>query len=241
MRLVLFVILSLCIESVILGSVSPKLDFASESVEESGERKFYGVHVIVDTTKSKRTSDQTSEEISVSPGKSEKTIGIRTDITFEIPARKINESANGTKSTENESSGTAEDENVPVFKGRDSEAMPEPKFHSRGDSRDWKPLILPNNYEGFWTTERSFLPLQPPRNRQLYGKLKPPFVPYMIGQNEKVAVKPLFKPCRCGDSYDSDVSFGSRSAEEQPPFGNIYFVPKEDSVDDKLGRGFKAN
>lgn len=223
------------------------MDFASESIEESQEksRKFYGVHVIVDTSKLKRGSDQASDESNGSHMKSEKTIGIRTDITFEIPAKNSNDTGNETKSTENESSGTNEDDTVPVFKGRDSEGPPQPKYPGRSD-RDWKPLFMPNNFEGFWTTERSFLPIGPPRHREFHGRVKPwegsrgSFVPYMIGQNEKVAVKPLYKPCHC-DSYESDVSFGSRSAEEQPPFRNIYYVPKEDSVDDKLDGGFKVH
>ncbi|XP_055683056.1 uncharacterized protein LOC129789948 [Lutzomyia longipalpis] len=234
MRVTPFVaILSIFIQSAFSASVSPKLDFASESMEEESPEmssKFYGVHVIVDTSKLKRTSDQMSDE---NREKNEKTIGIRTDITFEIPAKKPNGTENVTKSTENESSGTGEDDGVPIFKGRDSDAPPQPK------PRDWKPLFLPNNYEGFWTTERSFFP----RNRQFHqARMKPPrpFVPYMIGQNEKVAVKPIFKPCHC-DSFESDASFRSRSTEEQPPFGNIYFVPKEASVDDKLDGSFKVH
>ncbi|GAB0095892.1 hypothetical protein DMENIID0001_113280 [Sergentomyia squamirostris] len=246
---VFFVILTIIsIESGHSASVSPKLDFASESEEISDEkatRKFYGVHVIVDTTKLKRTSDPSSSDESINSRKNEKTIGIRTDITFEIPAKKSNVTGNETKSTENESSGTSEDDTVvPVFKGRDSDSDREVKFTPR-EKQDWNPLFLPNNYEGFWTTERAFLPLPPPRHhRPLHTARMKPFVPYMIGQNEKMAVIPLFKPqpppCRCDSFDESDRSLGSRSDDDTPPFGNIYFVPKYDSVDDKLDGPFKT-
>lgn len=151
---------------VIAARVDPKLDFAEvaarvveqkDSSEEIGNGKgrttnFKGVRVTVETkpdvkgspeSKSSESSDSSSSGDRTSSG----SIGVRTDVTFEI-SNETNETKSqedtgnkkkvGSKGTKDRKNNEDDEDDIPVIKGRTS-----PPKKGSNDVTTWRPLVRP--------------------------------------------------------------------------------------------------
>lgn len=101
------------------ASISPKLDFEELDVKkDSRTAKIKGLRVTVDTSELKESKSSNSESSSSSDSKeNKKTVGVRTDVTFEISSGEVND----TKVIDEKEIGKDDDNAsipiVPVFKG----------------------------------------------------------------------------------------------------------------------------
>ncbi|KAG5674790.1 hypothetical protein PVAND_004738 [Polypedilum vanderplanki] len=233
-------------------AVSPKLDFGQSEVVEVKKEiktgKIKGLRVTVESSELKESKSSNSDSSASSDSsENKKTVGVRTDVTFEITSGETND----TKTVDEKEIGK-EDDNasipvVPVFKGtsdrRENPASSAPpvrrpvftdnrNFYGNADRENehgWKQSIP---QYAIWTTERYNRRFdQPPPvfhhrgssgNNQFDIFRKPSnFIPYHIhhsGHHHHV-------PCTCkeypGPSLDEHV-----------------FKPQTNKVDDKLEKPF---
>ncbi|XP_031629432.1 uncharacterized protein LOC116344806 isoform X2 [Contarinia nasturtii] len=158
-------------------NVSPKVDFVEDNKSEHVPPKIQGVRVIVDATKMNggKMEDKTETIRIQTDGGSKQTVGIHTDITFELDDKK-----NDTKKTDGKNAESDEDDDseVPVYRGTHTEGernnfnrrydpnfyMNQPNYHGTNDEDSYKYAdtgagtwvrFLPMANGGGWTTERS--------------------------------------------------------------------------------------
>ncbi|CAO1323113.1 unnamed protein product [Diamesa serratosioi] len=101
------------------ANISPKLDFEELDVKkDTRTAKIKGLRVTVDTSELKESKSSNSDSSSSSDSKeNKKTVGVRTDVTFEISSGEVND----TKVIDEKEIGKDDDNAsipiVPVFKG----------------------------------------------------------------------------------------------------------------------------
>lgn len=142
MKLVaLLVIHSLIVEGT---RVSPKLDFSeSELVQVKKEikvGKIKGVKVTVDTSELKESRSSSDSSSSSESNENKKTVGVRTDVTFEITSGETNDTQTVDDRETSKNDDNASIPVVPVFKGKPDQG------NKKGSNDMWsvKPLDHPS-------------------------------------------------------------------------------------------------